>query len=230
MPKSRGEDIQAVSPEDLPKHWPEHLDEAIRILNWRLLPALKFSPKELFLGLVINTKPSFVNTLDTNSPVTEPDVALQMAYVAQQRLDGYNEAVAHAMKRKTAFDKKVLARSPGEVIFSNGDLVQIYRSDLDFTFKTDRKLLPKWSTPQRVTARHLNSYELETLSGDSLPGSFSSRRLRRFLPKDGSKLAEEQKLKEERAAGAVQEGQKGTGDTTTAERHLPPEPDEETNG
>ena len=63
-------------------------------------------------------------------------------------LDGYAEAVAHALGRKTAFDKKVLFKTPGEVIFSKGQLVQIYRSDLDYTYKTEHKLLPKWSTPQ----------------------------------------------------------------------------------
>src|SRR5271156_6323472 len=78
------------------KTWPDHLEEAIRILNYRLLPALKFSPKELLLGLVINTKQTDVQTaLD---PTTEDNVATQMAYVAQQRLDGYAEAVAHAIK------------------------------------------------------------------------------------------------------------------------------------
>ncbi|KIK02132.1 hypothetical protein K443DRAFT_77856, partial [Laccaria amethystina LaAM-08-1] len=57
------------------------------------------------------------------------------------------EAVAHAVRRKSAFDKKVLAKKPGEVIFSKGQLVQVYRSDLDDTFKTERKILPKWSPP-----------------------------------------------------------------------------------
>ena len=66
-----------------------------------------------------------------------------MAYVAQQRLDGYAEAVAHALRRKSTFDKRVLAKHPGEVTFSKGQLVQIYRSDLDYTFKMERKLLPK---------------------------------------------------------------------------------------
>ena len=138
-----------------------------------------------------------VDTSETNSPVTESDAALQVAYVAQQRLDGYSEAVAHALKRKAAFDKRVLAKNPGEVVFSKGDLVQIYRKDLDYTFKTECKLLPKLSTLQRVAARHLNSYELETLNGDPLPGSFSTRRLWRFLPKEGTTLAEEQRLLKE---------------------------------
>lgn len=84
------------------------------------------------LGLVINTKPADLTS--STLPITEADTALQMAYIAQQRLDGYAEAVAHALKRKATFDKRVLAQKPDEVIFSKGQLVQIYRSDLDYTF------------------------------------------------------------------------------------------------
>ena len=43
---------------------------------------MKFSPKELMLGLVVNTKPVDIN--NSISPITEEDAALQMAYVAQQ--------------------------------------------------------------------------------------------------------------------------------------------------
>jgi hypothetical protein len=176
--------------DDILKSWPDHLDEAIRTINARLLPALKFSPKELLLGLVVNTPRT--GQVATSEPVTTEDVATQMAYVAQQRLDGYAEMVAHAIKRKTVFDKRVLASKPGEVVFSNGQLVQIYRSDLDFTFKTDRKLLPKWSPPQRVTQRNSNSYILERLDGTPIAGQFSARRLRGFTPKEGTKLARDQ--------------------------------------
>ena len=99
----------------------------------------------------------------------------QMAYVAQQRLDGYAEAVAHALRRKTAFNRKVFKKEPGEVGFTKGQLIQIYRSDLDYTFKTERKLLPKWSSPQQVVSKQLNSYTIESLKGDPIPGMFSTR-------------------------------------------------------
>jgi hypothetical protein len=197
-PDLNDEEAEKTKVEDIPKSWPEHLDEAIRTLNGRLLPALKFSPKELLLGLVVNTKPT--DTQEASSPISVTNVATQMAYVAQQRLDGYAAAVSHALKRKNTFDRKVLKQSPGEVVFSKGQLVQIYRSDLDFTFKTERKLLPKWSSPQRIKSRNLNAYTLETLSGDPIQGTFSARRLRRFLPLEGTKLAEEQKLVEEKSA------------------------------
>lgn len=210
-----GEDeYEAPQMDNIPRNWPDHLEEAIRIINSRLLPAFKYSPKELLVGLVVNTPPTNITT--ASEPIVSEDVATQMAYVAQQRLDGYAEMVAHAIKRKAVFDKRVLARKPGEVTFSKGQLVQIYRSDLDFTFKTDRKLLTKWSPPQRVTKRNLNSYNLEKLDGMPIPGQFSTRRLRGFTPKAGTKLAEEQaemetKLAEEDTQiedrGALDEGQ-----------------------
>ena len=187
---SLGDDEDITTTESIPKNWPDHLEEAIRIINTRLLPALHYSPKELLLGLVVNTPPT--DTTTASEPTTVEDTTTQMAYVAQQQLDGYAEMVAHAIKRKAVFDKRVLSHKPGEVVFSKGQLVQIYRSDLDYTFKTDRKLLPKWSPPQRVTERCLNSYTLESLDGAPIPGSFSARRLRGFVPREGTKLAEEQ--------------------------------------
>jgi hypothetical protein len=189
------EEADKLATDDIPKQWPSHFEETLQILNWRLLPALKFTPKELMLGLVVNTKPT--DLINSTLPITDGDAALQMAYVAQQRLDGYAEAVAHVLRRKSAFDRRVLSQKPGKVTFSTGNLVQIYRSDLDYKFKTECKLLPKWSTPHRVASRILNSYTLETLSGEPLPGSFSTRRLWRFIPREGTKLAEEQKLREE---------------------------------
>ncbi|KAG2050047.1 hypothetical protein BDR06DRAFT_842487, partial [Suillus hirtellus] len=81
------------------------------------------------------------------------DAPLHIAYVEQQRIDGYEEAVKHAVKRKTAFDKRVLQKAPREVIFKPGQLVQVYRNDLDYTFKAERKLLPKWSVPRRIKSR-----------------------------------------------------------------------------
>lgn len=101
-----------------------------------------------------------------------------------------------------------MAHKPGEVIFNNGQLVQIYRSDLDFTLKTDRKLLPKWSPPQRVTSRNLNSYILEKLDGTPIAGQF--RRLRGFIPKEGTNLAMEQAEIDERR---VENEPVGTKDT-----------------
>jgi len=187
-----GEDgWQSTTWESLPKAWPDHFEKAIKTLNWRILPALKFSPKELLLGHVVNSVPT---SLEASSSLLVPkDVDIHMAYVAQQRLDGYDEAVRHAIQRKAVFDRKVLKSRDGVVEFKKGDLVQVYRSDLAYTVSNDRKLTPMWSTPRRIVERLLNSYRLETTEGIALPGEFSARRLRLFIPREGTELFRQQK-------------------------------------
>ncbi|OJA15018.1 hypothetical protein AZE42_08709 [Rhizopogon vesiculosus] len=111
-----------------------------------------------------------------------------MAYVAQQQLDGYNGTVQYAMKRKAALDKRILARS-----------------NLNTTPEAKRKLLLRWSPPCRITERR-NSYRLEMLAGEPMSGEFHTRRLRAFVPHEGTKLAEEQeKWESERGKAAVDE-------------------------
>jgi hypothetical protein len=170
----------------VPSNWPDHLEDAVRCINNCILPNLKYSPNELLLGMVVNTKPTSLTNALTEPTAQEVD--LQMAYVDNQRFDGYAQIVDHAQQRKAAFDKDLLSRSPREVIFRAGDLVQVYRSDLDFTFSADRKLLPKFSAPRRVTSRNHNSYQLETLEGLPIASKFSSRRLHLFIPRKGTEL------------------------------------------
>ncbi|THU98760.1 hypothetical protein K435DRAFT_621403, partial [Dendrothele bispora CBS 962.96] len=79
------------------------------------------------------------------------DISTQMAYVEQQRLDGYDMIVKHALKRKAAFDRRVMRRFPGEVIFQKGQLVQI-KKEKD-GHRAENKLLPRWSVPHRVVER-----------------------------------------------------------------------------
>jgi hypothetical protein len=88
----------------------------------------------------------------------------------------------------------------GEVVFEQGQLVQVYHSDLDYTFKTERKILPKWSQPHRISKRLRNSYELENLDGSPISGTFSARRLQAFIPREGTKLAVEQRELERKLA------------------------------
>jgi hypothetical protein len=171
---------------EIPANWPDHLETAIRCINNRVLPNLKYSPNELLLGLIINTRPTPLTA--ASAPPTIEEIETQMAYVDQHRFDGYSQIVEHAQRRKATFDKQILARPPQEVIFRAGDLVQVYRSDLDFTLATERKLLPKFSAPRRVVSRNQNSYQLVTLEGFPIAGKFSSRRLRRFLPRQGTEL------------------------------------------
>ena len=67
---------------NLPRSWPDHFDEAIRTLNWWILPALKFRPKEIILGLVINTKPTPIEK--SASLITPAKINAHMAYATQQ--------------------------------------------------------------------------------------------------------------------------------------------------
>ena len=184
-----GEDEYAAM--DVPSNWPDHLEDAVRCINNRILPNLGgYSPNELLLGIVVNTTPTPAREI-TSEPTAE-EVHTQMAYVNHQWFNGYSQMVDHALRRKAAFDKQVLSHSPREVIFRSGDLVQVYRSDLDFTFKSERKLLPKFSAPRRVVNRNKNSYQLETLEGLPIGGRFSSRRLRLFVARKGTELEEVQ--------------------------------------
>ena len=116
-----------------------------------------------------------------------------MAYATQQRLDGYSEAVRHAMDRKARFDRRVLKSTAGEITFEKGQLVQVYRNDLAKAIGTERKLTPMWSKPRRVVERILNSYKLETLEGQPLDGEYHARRLRIFIPREGTELAAQQR-------------------------------------
>jgi hypothetical protein len=176
---------------NLPKTWPDYFDEAIQILNWRILPALKFSPKELLLSLIVNTMPTL---LEVSSSVPVPqDFDTHMAYAAQRRLDGYSEAIRHAMDRKTRFDRRVLESGQGETTFEKGRLVQVYCNDLAKSIGSERKLMPMWSEPHRVSEKMLNSYKLETLGGQPLDGEYHARRLRGFVPREGTELATQQK-------------------------------------
>ena len=179
-----GED--EYGPMDVPSNWPDHLDAVVRCINDRILPNLRYTPNELLLGLVVNTKPTSID--DATTELTVEEVETQLAYVDQQRFDGYAHIVDHAQRRKTTFDKQVLKQAPREVVFQAGDLVQVYRSDLDYTFKSDRKILPKFSAPRRVVSRIQNSYQLETLEAFPIAGRFSSRRLRLFIPRTGTEL------------------------------------------
>ena len=146
--------------EDLPQSWTDNFDQAIRILNWCILPSLKFSLKELLLGLVVN----MVNTpLEASASLLPPqDINVHFAYAAQQQLDGYSEAVQHMVHCKAVFDRKVINSQGGQVTFTKGQLVQVYRSDLTHTLSMERKIVPMWSPPQWVTTTmgHLMAHKL----------------------------------------------------------------------
>ena len=50
-----------------------------------------------------------------------------------------------------------------------------------------------WSETHRIRVKLLNSYKLETLEGQPLEGEYHTRRLREFIPREGTELAAQQK-------------------------------------
>lgn len=179
-----GEDDELTEARGM-RNWPDHLDAALADLNARILPAFGYAPRELALGLVVNTTHT-----DETTGQEEPSplqVETQLAYVAQQQADAYSNIVDHAARRKAKFDARV-NRQTGEVIFENGSLVQVYSNVHDFSVASERKMAPRWSAPRRIASRTVNSYQLETLEGFPIAGHFHARRLRQFVPRATTEL------------------------------------------
>jgi transposase InsO family protein len=93
-----GEEDNMEGWEKLPKHWPDHLDEVVKALNNHILPVLKFSLKELLLGIAINTLRT--EPEDTAGELSGDEATIHMAYTVQQHLDGYKATVKHAITCK----------------------------------------------------------------------------------------------------------------------------------
>jgi hypothetical protein len=181
------DDYLAMQTKDIPNNWPDHLDAAIKSLSDRMLPALKYSPNELLLGLPINSRRS--NDPEAIEPPSTDEVAMHLALVEQQHLDGYSAIVDHAARRKKAFDTKLMQRAPRDIVFKAGDLVQIHATQWVHTLAAVKKLIPMWSPPRRVVARKRNSYTLETLDSEPMDGMYNARCLHMFEPREGTKLA-----------------------------------------
>ena len=75
-----------------------------------------------------------------------------------------------------------------------------------------------WTGPWRVKERLLNSYTLESLDGEQLKGEYNARRLREFIPREGTELETEQRIfemvrEELGSRGDIEEEEKAAGDT-----------------
>ncbi|KZP24424.1 hypothetical protein FIBSPDRAFT_686739, partial [Athelia psychrophila] len=82
------------------------------------------------------------------------DVDMHMVYARQQQLDAYSHTVDHAVEREAVFNTKIAGSRVNNIVeFHINDLVQVYRSDLDYMFRTKHKFLPKWGAVRRVVAR-----------------------------------------------------------------------------
>lgn len=68
-----------MTADQLPRTWPDHFEWAITILNHRILPTLKFSPKEILLGMVVNT--SNTSIADATAELAPTNVDTHMTYI-----------------------------------------------------------------------------------------------------------------------------------------------------
>nr|GAT47179.1 retrotransposon-like family member [Mycena chlorophos] len=176
-PDASEDEWNAATWDALPKNWPDHFDDAIRVLNWRILPTIKFSPREILLGLDGSRRVPFVEAQETVRPA---DIDLHMAQVEQVRLDGYAARVEYALGRKAAFDRRLLADGTGEVTFVVGDLVQRRNQDADNKLSAQSKMVYEWSGPYRVIERQLHSYRLANWQGTEVSGWVNTRHLRPY--------------------------------------------------
>ena len=177
------EDIDAneTEPIAMPAQWTEYLDEAVRSMEDRILPALGFTPRELLWGRRETTGDRERRTRETET--TQEDAVHHFTFADLVRSQGYAAALTEAARRKAQFDDKV-----HPVEFRAGDLVQVYNSKLDMTYETRAKLTLNWSPPQIVTDRLLNSYTLSKLDSTKLNGTTHAQHLRWYIPKKGGLL------------------------------------------
>jgi transposase InsO family protein len=174
------DDNEDTTTNPIPGNWPDHLDEALRQLNDRILPALNASPRELLFGLPL--RPGSAIPL-IPLPTTPSDTHINTTLSETFRANAHLLSLEDAERRKTSFDNN----SP-LTKFYIGNLVQVYDSASDFNYSAINKLAPKWSEPRIIYGEFTNSFSLCTTSGIPLKGLFHSRRLRHFIPLRGTPL------------------------------------------
>ncbi|KZP28227.1 hypothetical protein FIBSPDRAFT_692113, partial [Athelia psychrophila] len=82
---------------------------------------------------------------------TPNEVHQQLAFTHQQCLDVYAHIVEKSDEREASFNKALdSSRRKKAAEFVVNTLVQVYQSNLDYTFKTEQKLLPKWGLVRRI--------------------------------------------------------------------------------
>ena len=176
------EDDDVVDANSIPWNWPDHLDEAVRAINDRIIPTLNASPREILFGMALhpdsNTEPPI-----TPQPLTTRDLDTHFTLANTLRYNTHLRSITEADRKKQIFDSNALVPN-----INIGDLVQVYDSKADFNFATINKLAPRWSIPRLITGKYLNSFALSTLNGIPLSGLFHIRRLRPYIPLRGSTL------------------------------------------
>ena len=159
-----------MEPGKTPYNWPDHLEDAVRAMNDRVMPTLLASLRELLFGMQLNRSSETPhNNHDITETTTEDAVTnFRLSEILQDNV--HLRSLIEADRRAAAFNDRV-----HPVTFALGDLVQIYKSKMDQSYETINKIAPKWSGPHIVTGKYLNSYSLCTLTGTELQGKYHAR-------------------------------------------------------
>jgi hypothetical protein len=167
--------------DSIPYSWPKHFDTAIRQLNDRIRPSILRTPRELLFSLAITPDHTPPDALEeTSIDLIEQNLSLADMLHMQAHLLQLEDAE----RQKSTWDNRTAATD-----FRVGDVVQWHNGKLDGNFRSENKLLPRWSMPHIISGKSLNSYTLSTLHGTEIPGFFHSRRLQRYIPLRNSNLA-----------------------------------------
>jgi len=139
------EDPGEVDPKSIPWNWPEHLDEAIRAINDRIIPALNATPREILFGMALHPDTNSEPPL-TPQPTSTEDLDTHFTLTNSFRYNTHIRSLTESQRKKEAFDSKALVPD-----IKIGSLVQVYDNKADFNFATINKLAPRWSVPRLIT-------------------------------------------------------------------------------
>ena len=177
------DDESLAEPSKTPYNWPDHLEDAVRAMNDRVMPALLASPRELLFGMKLNSPFEAPRDDEDIARTTAEETTMNFRLSEILRDNTHLRSLVEADQRAAAFNDRV-----HPVTFALSDLVQVYKSKMDQSFETINKIAPKWTGPRIITGKSLDSYTLCTLTGTELQGKFHARRLKRFIPRRGSDL------------------------------------------
>jgi len=135
-----------------------------------LMPSLQCSPAELMLGS------SYTNT-DPGSDVVTPTTVEQVGIHQPMSTATPGWLCTHGRTQhgvRALIDRRLLAKSQGK-LSSAGQLVQVYRNDLTYTFKKlSANCYHVGHHPGELSSETETHYHLETLEGVPIPStSFS---------------------------------------------------------
>jgi hypothetical protein len=176
------EDPGEVDPKSIPWNWPDHLDEAVRSINDRIIPTLNATPREILFGMALPPDTDSEPPLSPQ-PTSSKDLDNHFSLADSFHYNTHIRSLTESQCKKDIFDSKALVPD-----IKIGGLVQVYNNKADFNFATINKLAPRWSVPHLITGKYLNSFTLSTLQGIPLNGLFHIHRLRPYIPLRGSTL------------------------------------------